>query len=79
MGKKILRDRSARIVVTMGMPAPIYRWHFGTHSLKSPERNILRCGIGPIGESLYGMVEAVDETRRRRWLKEMYRLGSPGR
>jgi putative NADPH-quinone reductase len=36
-----LKGRSARIVVTMGMPAFFYRWYFGAHSLKSLQRNIL--------------------------------------
>lgn len=39
--RKGLAGRSAHIVVTMGMPAFVYRWYFGTHSLKSLERNIL--------------------------------------
>ncbi|NNG05039.1 MAG: NAD(P)H-dependent oxidoreductase [Inquilinus sp.] len=80
MGKAMLRGRSARIVITMGMPALIYRWYFRAHSLKSLERNILRfCGIGPIRESLFGMVEAVGGATRRRWLEEMRRLGGAAR
>ncbi|HZP88847.1 MAG TPA: NAD(P)H-dependent oxidoreductase, partial [Burkholderiales bacterium] len=38
---KALAGRSARVVVTMGMPALIYRWYFRAHSIKSLERNIL--------------------------------------
>jgi len=30
---KLLTGKSARIVVTMGMPAFVYRWYFGAHSL----------------------------------------------
>ncbi len=53
LGAKRLKGRSARIVVTMGMPAFFYRWYFGAHSLKSLERNVLGfCGIRPIRESL---------------------------
>jgi putative NADPH-quinone reductase len=37
----LLKGRSARIVVTMGMPALFYRWYFGAHGLKSLERSIL--------------------------------------
>jgi putative NADPH-quinone reductase len=33
MAKKLLAGRSARIVVTMGMPALVYRWYFRAHSL----------------------------------------------
>lgn len=41
LSKKGLTSRSARVVVTMGMPAAIYRWYFQAHSIKSLERNIL--------------------------------------
>ena len=37
---KGLAGRSARVVVTMGMPALLYRWYFRAHSVKSLERNI---------------------------------------
>lgn len=78
--KKLLTGRSARIVVTMGMPALVYRWYFGAHSLKSLERNILGfVGIGPIRETLIGMVEACSAARREKWLKKLRALGSAGR
>ncbi|HYJ17583.1 MAG TPA: NAD(P)H-dependent oxidoreductase [Burkholderiales bacterium] len=74
--KKSLGGKSARVVVTMGMPAFIYRWYFLAHSLKSLERNILHfCGIGPVRESLVGLVEAADGTRRGKWLDRMQALG----
>ena len=76
---KLLGGRSARIVVTMGMPAFVYRWFFGAHSLKSLERNILRfCGIGPIGETLIGNVESSGAERRARWLERVRELGRTG-
>ncbi|MBK8163084.1 MAG: NAD(P)H-dependent oxidoreductase [Gammaproteobacteria bacterium] len=79
MGRKLLAGRSARIVVTMGMPALLYRWYFRAHSLRSLERNILRfCGIGPIRETLIGMVEAGAAARRERWLDRMRDLGRAG-
>lgn len=79
-GRKRLSGKSARIVVTMGMPAPIYRWYFGAHGLKSLKRSILGfSGIGPIRDSLIGMVEAEDGERRGRWLETMRRLGREGR
>lgn len=77
--KKLLKGRSARIVVTMGMPAFFYRWYFRAHSLKSLERNIVGfAGIGPIRESLFGMVEAASADRRRQWLDRMTVLGRRG-
>ena len=74
--KKLLTGKSARIVVTMGMPALVYRWYFGAHSLKSLERNILGfVGIGPIRETLIGMVEDCGAGKRERWLTKMRALG----
>jgi putative NADPH-quinone reductase len=40
-GASASRGRAPRIVVTMGMPALIYRWYFGAHGLKSFEQGIL--------------------------------------
>ena len=80
MPKGALAGRSARIVVTMGMPALVYRWYFGAHSLKSLERNILGfVGIGPIRETLIGMVDRPDLARRTRWLARLGVLGEAGR
>jgi putative NADPH-quinone reductase len=74
--RRRLKGKSGRIVVTMGMPAPIYRWYFGAHSVKSLERNILGfCGIGPIKQNLIGMVEAKDGRARQKWLARMNALG----
>lgn len=71
-----LRGRSARVVVTMGMPALFYRWFFRAHSVKSLERNILKfCGIKPVRETLLGMVDSVSDAKRERWLQTMHELG----
>ncbi|MDZ7842433.1 MAG: NAD(P)H-dependent oxidoreductase [Gammaproteobacteria bacterium] len=71
-----LKGRSARVVVTMGMPAFVYRWFFRAHSLKSLERNILKfCGIKPVRETLLGMVDSASDEKRGRWLRTMHELG----
>ncbi len=78
--KKMLAGKSARIVVTMGMPAFVYRWYFRAHSLKTLERNILGfCGIGPVSATLVGMVEGPNPTRRAKWLAKMDALGADGK
>ncbi|MBL0029217.1 MAG: NAD(P)H-dependent oxidoreductase [Rhodanobacteraceae bacterium] len=72
----LLKGRSARIVITMGMPAPAYRWWFGAHGLKAMERSILRfCGIRPVRNTLVGMVESMSVERRAQWLAELRELG----
>ena len=73
--RKLLKGKSAHIIITMGMPAFVYRWFFGAHSLKSLERNILRfTGISPIKESLVGMVESSPQ-HRQRWLEKIEQTG----
>lgn len=75
----MLKGRSARVVVTMGTPAPVYSWFYRAHSLKSLERNILGlCGLGPVRHTIIGMVDA-KWTPRARWLEEMRELGEKGR
>ena len=79
MGAKLLGGRSARVVVTMGMPALIYRWYFRAHSVRSLERNILGfVGIGPVHRTLIGNVEGMTAKRRARWLESLRELGALG-
>lgn len=74
--RKLLVGKSARIIVTMGMPSLFYRWYYRAHSLKSLERNILAfCGIDPIRASLVGMVEGLSPSQRRTWLDKIEKLG----
>jgi putative NADPH-quinone reductase len=74
--RKLLGGRSARIIVTMGMPAFVYRWYFMAHGLRALERNILNfVGIKPVRESLFGSVGSGGPERKRKWLDEMRGLG----
>src|SRR3546814_9565938 len=64
---KLLSGRSARIIVTMGMPAPFYRFFYRAHSLKSLDRNILRAvGFDSARYSIIGSVEASAPARAAR-------------
>ena len=74
-----LQGRSARVVVTMGMPALAYRLFYRAHSLKSLERNILKfCGFSPIRTTLFGGATAPAESTAKDWMAEMERLGRAG-
>jgi putative NADPH-quinone reductase len=75
--KKLLSDRSARVVVTMGMPAVIYRWYFRAHSVKSLERNLLGIvGIAPVHETLIGLTGNMKTDEATKWLIKLKRLGA---
>lgn len=77
--KKLLSSRSARIIVTMGMPALFYRWYFRAHSLRSLQRNILRfCGFRPVNACVVGMVESMTSAQRGEWLAKVQQLGVRG-
>lgn len=72
----LLQGKSARIVVTMGMPGFVYRWFFRAHSLKNLKRNILAfSGIGPIRTTLVGNIEGRSATNRAHLIETMHALG----
>jgi putative NADPH-quinone reductase len=74
-----LRGRSARVIVTMGMPPLVYRLWFGGHSMASLRRNILAfCGISPVRTTYVGPVETASATRRLAWLDKARNLGERG-
>jgi putative NADPH-quinone reductase len=76
--KRLLAGRSARIVVTMGMPVIFYRWYFGAFGLRVFERSMLSfAGIKPIRESLYGLAFA-NEMKRAIWIEELRKHGRRG-
>ena len=76
LGHKLLGGRTARVVVTMGMPALVYRYLYRAHSVRSLERNILGfVGIGPVHETLIGGVEGLGVAGVARWLGKLRALG----
>ena len=73
---KALKGRSARIVVTMGMPALIYRLFFGAHAVRLLKRNILHfVGFCPVKTSIIGGVETA-RSRNADHLRRMVKLGA---
>jgi putative NADPH-quinone reductase len=76
MPHRQLKGKSARLIVTMGMPALFYRWFYRAHSLKSLERNILGfAGISPVKSLVIGRVDAIGAAGRDDWLKRVHKLG----
>ena len=79
-GAKLLIGKSARVIITMGMPAFFYRWYFRGHSLKALKRNVLGlCGIWPVRASVIGPVESMSPIGRGNWLARVQRLGKSAR
>jgi putative NADPH-quinone reductase len=76
---KHLKGKSARIIVTMGMPAFVYRWFFRAHGLKNLQRNILRfVGFSPVRATLLGSVGTCGKAAIERRLAEVGELGRRG-
>lgn len=74
-----LKGRSARVLVTMGMPGFAYRWFYGAHGVRGIMRNLLGfCGLGPVRATYIGQVDA-RSFRAVRWIATMHELGRRAR
>lgn len=77
--EKLLKGRSAHVIVSMGMPAPFYVHIYRAHSLKSLKRNILKfVGFSPVTHSVIGAVGSSAD-HRNRWLERLRLSGIAGR
>jgi putative NADPH-quinone reductase len=73
---KLLKGRSCRIIVTMGMPAIIYRLYYLSHGLQNFKRNILGlAGINPIRSTLHGRIDQLSALARTQILETTELLG----
>ena len=77
---KFLRGRSARIVVTMGMPAIAYRLRFGACSSRSLQSAVLATsGFRPVRTTIIGGAERLTKGQREGWIAKMHELGRSAR
>jgi putative NADPH-quinone reductase len=75
----LLGGRSARMIVTMGMPSPVYRLVFGAFGVRAVERGILAIsGIRPIRRTLVGGVEGLSVHERNELLEKLSNFGRAG-
>ena len=78
--KGLLTGRSARFVVTMGMPAFIYRWWFGAFAVRALESAMLKLsGISPVRRTLIGGMGALVPATAQRHLAALEALGRRAR
>lgn len=74
-----LHGKSARIVVTMGMPATAFRLLFGGFGVRAFARGILRvAGVKPVHKTYFGGVE-LSERHREHCLKTIRTLAAAGK
>jgi putative NADPH-quinone reductase len=73
---KFMSGKSARIIVTMGMPAALYRWYYRAHSVRSLRRNILKfIGFRRVRSTLIGSPATMTRRERVKWLDDVRALG----
>lgn len=76
---RLLQGRSARVVISTGDPALMYRWLSGAHGLKLMRRDILGvAGVGPVRATVVGGASAMNPARVARWRAHLHRLGGRG-
>jgi putative NADPH-quinone reductase len=77
--KRMMKGRSARIIVTMGMPGLVYKTLMDGGALKAIERGMLgMSGFKPIHHTILGGVESATDHKRHEWLSEAREMGHKG-
>lgn len=74
--EKLLKGRTAQVLVTADTPGWIFRWIYGSGTRKQTEKQILAfCGLKPRGFDLFAPIHNSSEQARTRMLARAARLG----
>jgi putative NADPH-quinone reductase len=74
-----LKNKSARLIVTMGMPAVLYRFLFHAHGVRNITQGVLGfAGFRPVRLTLFGAVEAAGANAQKARLTRVRALGHEG-
>jgi len=74
--ERLLRGKTARIIVTMDNPVWYYRMVYRAPGIRAMKNAILQfCGVHPVRTTLIGSVRKSTPAVRQRWLKRLYKLG----
>jgi NAD(P)H dehydrogenase (quinone) len=77
---RLLRGKSARLLVTMDTPPAWYRWVIGRPGHNQMRKSVLGfCGVKPVRVSQFGPVRRADGARRTAWLGTAHALGARSR
>lgn len=78
--EKLLKGKSARLIVTMDSPYLIYQLFFGAPGNKIIKRGILNfSGVSPVRITNLCRVRESSDEKRAKWLKKVEELGNLGR
>ncbi len=73
---KLLRGRSARLIVTLNTPSWYYRWVFGRPGHNTMKKTILEfSGIKPVRITEIGPIRNSTDAKRKKWLEQVRALG----
>lgn len=73
---KLLKGKTARIITTIDQPGWFYRLFYGSPSVKSLKRSILKfCGIKPVAVNYIGSIRGSSKKQRMNWVNDVYQLG----
>ena len=74
--KKLLKGKTARLIVTMDTPPWYYSLVYKKPGHNSMKRSILHfCGIKPVKITAIGPVKSSNDAKRKNWLDKVEKLG----
>lgn len=73
---KLLKGKSARLIVTMNTPRLVYSLAYKSPGHNSMKKGILKfSGISPVKITCLRSIRFSDENKRKKWLKKIEKLG----
>jgi putative NADPH-quinone reductase len=73
---RLLKGRSARVILTMDTPPLVLRWLWGRPILRRLKTQVLGfCGFAPVRFTTFGVVKTSTPETRAKWLAEAESLG----
>lgn len=74
--KKLLKGKSARVIVTMDTPAWYYSLVFKKPGHNSMKKSILNfCGVNPVKITTFSPIKGSSVSKREQWLEKVKKLG----
>lgn len=73
---KLLKGKSARVIITMDGPSFYYKYFAGAPGLKMVKNSILEfCGFSPVKYNIFGSIKFLTEEKRKNILNKVFKLG----
>lgn len=74
--KRLLKGRTARIIVTMDTPVWYYKLIYGSPATKMMKKTVLEfCGFSPVKVTEFGAVLKSGDDKRKKWIAKVNRYG----